>query len=65
MYSIDIKQTADVTMHGRDINEIIEKAAQLAHGVLEDLSVYRQKEGIDEEFMCEDEACEFLNMIGD
>lgn len=33
--------SATVTLDGLDINDVIQKAADLAHHVLEELSIYR------------------------
>ena len=45
MESIKIKSTVDteVTMNGYSIEDILYSAKELAHEVLEELSVYRQK----------------------
>lgn len=62
---ITTNATSIVTLDGLDINDVIKKAANLAHSVLEELSIYRQQNGITEDFMCESEACGFLNLIDD
>ena len=58
--------SAIVTLDGLDIDEVIERAADLAHLVLEELSVYRQRNNLDNDiFTCEGEACAFLDLIDD
>lgn len=57
--------SAIVTLDGLDINEVIERAADLAHFVLEELSIYRQQNNLDDIFDCEGEACAFLDLIDD
>ena len=58
--------TAIVTLDGLDINDVIKKAADLAHEVLEELSIYRQENDLDPlTFRCEGSCCEFLDLIGD
>ena len=56
---------ASVTLDGLDINEVLHKAADLAHEVLEELSIYRQENDMDETFHCEDLASLFLDLIDD
>lgn len=65
MKPIAYKTTATATINGKDVADIIRMAADFAHSVLEELSVYRQRNEIVEDFKCEGEACEFLDMIGD
>lgn len=57
--------SALVTLDGLDINEVIKQAADLAHLVLEELSIYRQRNNIDDAFECEGDACVFLDLIDD
>lgn len=57
--------SAIVTLDGLHVDDVVEQAANLAHLVLEELSIYRQRNVIDEPFECEGEACAFLNLIGD
>ena len=58
--------TAIVTLDGLDIDDVIKQAAELAHHVLEELSVYRQEHNLDPlTFECEGECCAFLDMIDD
>lgn len=54
-----------VTLDGLDIDDVIKEAANLAHHVLEELSIYRQENDIDDTFDCEGEACAFLDLIDD
>lgn len=55
-----------VTLDGLDINDVIKQAADLAHEVLEELSIYRQRNDLDDgTFACEGEACAFLDLIDD
>jgi len=45
---------------------VIKKAADLAHEVLEELSIYRQRNDLDPlTFSCEGSCCEFLDLIDD
>lgn len=62
---ITTKASAVVTLDGLDIDNVIKEAANLAHLVLEELSIYRQKNDIDDTFDCEGEACAFLDLIDD
>lgn len=58
--------SATVTLDGLDIDEVIKAAADLAHEVLEELSVYRQEHDLDPgTFGCEGSCCAFLDLIGD
>ena len=57
--------SATVTLDDLDIDNVIEQAANLAHLVLEELSIYRQRNEIDDTFECEGEACAFLDLIDD
>ena len=57
--------SAIVTLDGLDINDVIKKAADLAHEVLEELSIYRQRHDLDDIFTCEASCCEFLDLIDD
>lgn len=58
--------SATVTLDGLDINDVIKKAADLAHEVLEELSIYRQRHDLESEpFACESSCCEFLDLIDD
>lgn len=46
--------SAIVTLDGLDINDVIKKAADLAHEVLEELSIYRQRNDLDSDiFSCQ------------
>lgn len=57
---------AVVTLDGLDINDVIKQAVDLAHEVLEELSIYRQKNGLDSDtFACEGSCCAFLDLIDD
>ena len=58
--------TTEVTLNEHSIEDIIHAAKELAHEVLEELSVYRQRNELDIlPFDCEGSACKFLDMIGD
>ena len=57
--------TTEVTLNEHCIENIIYAAKELAHEVLEELSVYRQRNELDINFDCEGSACKFLDMIGD
>lgn len=50
---IETKASAIVTLDGLDIDDVIKQAADLAHHVLEELSIYRQENNLDTEFYCE------------
>ena len=68
MKQLKITTTASavVTLGGLDINDVIKKAADLAHEVLEELSIYRQRNDLDSDtFNCEGSCCEFLDLIDD
>lgn len=54
-----------ITLDGLDVDDVIRQAANLAHLVLEELSVYRQQNNLDDIFDCEGEACAFLDLIDD
>ena len=56
--------SAIVTLDGLDIEEVIKKAADLAHEVLEELSIYRQQHNLPSDtFDCEGSCCAFLDLI--
>lgn len=58
--------SATVTLDGLDVDDVIRQAAALAHEVLEELSVYRQRHDLKSDtFSCEVSCCKFLNLIGD
>ena len=64
MSPLKIKTTTntDVTINGCEIREVLYAAADFAHHVLEELSIYRQRNDLDPlTFDCEGEACAFLN----
>lgn len=66
MKQLKVTTTAVVTLNGLDVNDVIKKAADLAHEVLEELSIYRQENGLDPfTFICEGSCCEFLDLIDD
>ena len=68
MSPLKIKTTTntDVTINGCEIDEVLYAAADFAHHVLEELSIYRQRNDLDPlTFDCEGEACAFLDLIGD
>ena len=58
-----------ISYNGVDVAEIIEEARRLAHCALEDLSIYRQRNNIDQSEWelgyLEGEFCEFLDKIKD
>lgn len=63
---IETKASAMVTLDGLDINDVIKQAADLAHEVLEELSIYRQEHDLDPmTFSCEGSCCAFLDLIDD
>lgn len=58
--------SAIVTLDGLDVDDVIRKAADLAHEVLEELSIYRQRHDLDSDtFSCEASCCAFLDLIDD
>ena len=68
MKQLKITTTASaiVTLDGLDINDVIRQAADLAHEVLEELSIYRQRHDLDPDtFSCEGSCCAFLDLIDD
>ncbi len=68
MKQLKITTTASaiVTLDGLDINNVIKQAADLAHEVLEELSIYRQRNGLESDiFSCEASCCAFLDLIDD
>jgi hypothetical protein len=68
MKQLKVTTTASsiVTLDGLDINDVIKQAADLAHDVLEELSIYRQRHNLDSEtFSCEASCCKFLDLIDD
>ena len=67
MYGLKIstKTETDVTVNGAGIDKVLKTAADLAHTVLEELSIYRQENNLNIDFTCEADACAFLDMIGD
>lgn len=68
MKQLKITTTASavVTLDGLDVNEVLRKAADIAHEVLEELSIYRQEHNLDSDtFACEGSCCEFLELIDD
>lgn len=63
---VTAKATAIVSLDGLDIDDVIERAANLAHEVLEELSIYRQENNLDAStFECEISCSEFLDLIDD
>lgn len=63
---VTAKATAIVSLDGLNIDDVIKRAANLAHEVLEELSIYRQENNLDAStFKCESSCCEFLDMIDD
>lgn len=68
MKQLKITTTASaiVTLDGLDVDDVIKKAANLAHEVLEELSIYRQENNLESDtFACEGSCCEFLDLIDD
>ena len=62
---IEAKQI-DVRLGDIPIHDVVNAAAELAHFVLEELSLYRQRNGLESDtFDCEGECCAFLDLIGD
>lgn len=66
MKQLKITTTAIATLDGLDVDDVIKKAADLAHEVLEELSIYRQRNNLDSDtFTCEGSCCAFLDLIDD
>ena len=68
MKQLKITTTASaiVTLDGLDVDDVIRQASDLAHEVLEELSIYRQRNDLDSDtFSCEASCCAFLNLIDD
>ena len=68
MKQLKITTTAStiVTLDGLDVDDVIREAANLAHEVLEELSIYRQRHDLDSDtFTCEGSCCAFLDLIDD
>lgn len=68
MKQLKITTTASavVTLDGLNVDDVIRRAADLAHEVLEELSIYRQHHDLDPlTFACEGSCCEFLDFIDD
>ena len=58
--------SATVTLDRLDIDDVIKQAADLAHEVLVELSIYRQEHDLDPmTFSCEASCCAFLDLIDD
>jgi hypothetical protein len=62
---LEITTRTEVKYNGHPAEEIICDAIDLAHRLLEELSVHRQRNDITEPFACEGDACEFLDKAGD
>lgn len=63
---IETEVKAVATVNGQSADHVIEEAAALAHSVLEELSIWRQQHGMEDDFFsCEAQACQFLDLIGD
>ena len=63
---ITTTSSAIVTLDGLDVDDVIKKAADLAHEVLEELSIYKQRNDLDSDtFTCEGSCCAFLDLIYD
>jgi hypothetical protein len=66
MTGIKVENVTKLTLNGVDIEKILDDAASLAHHVLEELSIYRQRHGMEDDFFdCEAEAWAFLDLIDD
>ena len=68
MHQLKIKTTTEteVTCNGKPVYEVLKMAADLAHEVLRELSIYRQEHDLDPlTFECEGSCCAFLDEIGD
>lgn len=68
MKKLKITTTAEtiVTLDGLDVNDVIKEAAELAHEVLEELSIFRQRNNLPSDiFSCEGSCCRFLDLIDD
>ena len=67
LVEIKTETTTVVTVNERPLRDVLDVALELAHGVLEELSIYRHTNYDQpiEEFDCEALACKFLDMVGD
>jgi len=67
MKHLTIKTTASaiVSLDGLDIDDVLKQAAALAHAVLEETGIYRQRNNLDVQFDFEGMACAFLDLIDD
>lgn len=66
MNSLSIKTKTEIKVGDVPLDDVLQKAKDLAHFVLEELSIYRQNNNLESDiFSCEGEACEFLDLIGD
>lgn len=66
MKQLQVTTSTIVKLGDTDVVEVIDRAASLAHEVLEELSIYRQENDLDSDiFACEGTCCEFLDLIGD
>ncbi len=68
MKQLKVTTTTSViaTLDGLDVDDVIRQAADLAHEVLEELSIYRQRHDLDSDtFSCEASCCAFLDLIDD
>lgn len=66
MKDITIKAEISTMIDGRPVYEVLRIAADLAHEVIEELSIYRQENNLDSDiFSCEASACAFLDLIDD
>ena len=62
----NIKVEAEPMYNDVPAEKVIHDAIDLAHTVLEELSIYRQRHNLDPmEFECEGDCCAFLDMVGD
>ncbi len=66
MNRLSIKTKTEIKVGDVPLDDVLQKAIDLAHLVLEELSTYRQYNNLElDVFSCEGEACSFLDMIGD
>lgn len=66
MNRLSIKTKTEIKVGDVPLDDVLQKAIDLAHFVLEELSIYRQHNNLESDvFSCEGEACAFLDMIGD
>lgn len=66
MNSLNIETKTEIKVGDAPLEDVLRTAKDLAHLVLEELSIYRQHNNLEPDiFSCEGKACAFLDLIGD